>query len=80
MWNYPFTLHVRLNADCKIGCQHLLSKNSQRNEKKHKEREEREIWSWEEEKRDKEREKKKLKKKIMEFVTVSFLDPLSQYV
>ena len=21
MWNYPFTLHVRLNADCKIGCQ-----------------------------------------------------------
>ena len=22
MWNYPFTLHVRLNADCKIGCQH----------------------------------------------------------
>ena len=23
MWNYPFTLHVRLNAGCKIGCQHL---------------------------------------------------------
>ena len=22
MWNYPFTLHVRLNAGCKIGCQH----------------------------------------------------------
>ena len=21
MWNYPFTLHVRLNADCKIWCQ-----------------------------------------------------------
>ena len=27
MWNYPFTLHVRLNADCKIGCQqsHICS-------------------------------------------------------
>ena len=23
MWNYPFTLHVRLNADCKIWCQHF---------------------------------------------------------
>ena len=21
--NYPFTLHVRLNTDCKIGCQHV---------------------------------------------------------
>ena len=24
MWNYPFTLHVRLNTGCKIGCQHLF--------------------------------------------------------
>ena len=24
MWNYPFTLYVRLNAGCKIGCQQLL--------------------------------------------------------
>ena len=23
MWNYPFTLHMRLNTGCKIGCQHL---------------------------------------------------------
>ena len=22
MWNYPFTLNMRLNAGCKIGCQH----------------------------------------------------------
>ena len=22
MWNYSFTLHVRLNTCCKIGCQH----------------------------------------------------------
>ena len=26
MWNYPFTLHVRLNAGCKIGCQHSHSR------------------------------------------------------
>ena len=25
MWNYPFTLHVRLNAGCKIGCQQLVT-------------------------------------------------------
>ena len=24
MWNYPFTLHVRLNAGCKMRCQHNL--------------------------------------------------------
>ena len=22
MWNYPFAIYVRLNANCKVGCQH----------------------------------------------------------
>ena len=38
MWNYPFTLHVRLNAGCKIECQH--TQQSQKKKKKKKK------WHW----------------------------------
>ena len=27
MWNYPFTLHVRLNTGCKMGCQQMAYHN-----------------------------------------------------
>ena len=43
-------------------------------------REKREKFDLEKRRRETRKEKKKTKKKIMEFVTVSFLDPLSQYV
>ena len=35
MWNYPFTLHVRLNAGCKIGCQHHCLKSPRKKTTKH---------------------------------------------